>query len=195
MLQSPTNGATFNEGQGINLSWSATGNEYYGEVWGGPGGTLTFGWQTATTKDLGSQWAGYTYSWHVKARNGGGESGWSTTWTFSVEEPPVPTLLGDLDRDGDVDIFDYNLLVTSYGWSGFPGSIPADIDKNGQVDIFDYNILVQNYGMKRSSSSQSSARRNAVSSSVSVPNPPTNLSISSGENSVGTDCHCVSVLG
>jgi len=57
-LQSPPNGAVFNEGQGINLSWSATGNEYYGEVWGGPASTLTFGWQSGTSKDIGPQWAG-----------------------------------------------------------------------------------------------------------------------------------------
>jgi len=91
-LQSPANGTTFNEGQGINLSWSSTGNEYYGEVWGGPGGTLTFGWQGGTSKDIGSQWAGYTYSWHVKARNGAGESGWSDTWTFTVK-PAAPSNL------------------------------------------------------------------------------------------------------
>lgn len=91
-LQSPPNGAVFNEGQGINLSWSATGNEYYGEVWGGPGGTLTFDWQGGTSKDIGSQWAGYTYSWHVKARNGAGTSDWSSTWTFTVK-PAAPSSL------------------------------------------------------------------------------------------------------
>jgi murein DD-endopeptidase MepM/ murein hydrolase activator NlpD len=91
-LISPSNGQYFNEGQGINLSWSATGNEYYGEVWGGPGGTLTFGWQSGTSKDIGSQWAGYTYSWHVKARNDAGTSDWSSTWTFTVK-PAAPSNL------------------------------------------------------------------------------------------------------
>ncbi|MBI3160497.1 MAG: peptidoglycan DD-metalloendopeptidase family protein, partial [Chloroflexi bacterium] len=83
-LSSPGNGQTFLEGDNISLSWSATGNEYYGEIWGGPGGTLTFGWQTGTSKVIGAQWAGYTYYWHVKARNSGGESGWSSTWSFTV---------------------------------------------------------------------------------------------------------------
>lgn len=91
-LQSPSNGATFNEGDSINLSWSSTGDEYYGEVWGGPGGTLTFGWQSGTSYNLGSQWAGYTYSWHIKARNGYGESNWSDTWTFTVK-PAAPSNL------------------------------------------------------------------------------------------------------
>jgi len=90
--QSPGNGSTFDEGESISLSWSDTGDEYYGEVWGGPGGTLTFGWQSGTSYNLGSQWAGYTYSWHVKARNDAGESGWSDTWTFTVK-PAAPSNL------------------------------------------------------------------------------------------------------
>ncbi|MBN1991591.1 MAG: pre-peptidase C-terminal domain-containing protein [Anaerolineae bacterium] len=89
-LQSPANGASFNEGESITLAWSATGNEYYGEIWGGPGGTLTFGWQSGTSKNIGSQWPGYTYSWRVKARNSAGESGWSSTWTFTVK-PAAPS--------------------------------------------------------------------------------------------------------
>jgi murein DD-endopeptidase MepM/ murein hydrolase activator NlpD len=91
-LQSPANGSTFNEGNSITLSWSTTGDQYYGEVWDGPGGTLTFGWQNETLKNIGSQWAGYTYSWHVKARNSVGESGWSSTWTFTVR-PAAPSNL------------------------------------------------------------------------------------------------------
>ncbi|MEJ5312349.1 MAG: Ig-like domain-containing protein [Anaerolineae bacterium] len=93
-LLSPSNGSPFNEGQSINLSWSATGNEYYGEFWGGPGGTLTFGWQSGTSQNLGPQWAGYTYSWHVKARNSAGESGWSETRTFSVRLAAPTNLVG-----------------------------------------------------------------------------------------------------
>ena len=92
-ISGPGNGQYFNEGESINLSWSAVGSEYYGEVWGGPGGTLTFGWQSGTSNNIGSQWAGYTYSWRVKARNSTGESGWSETRTFIVR-PGAPTNLG-----------------------------------------------------------------------------------------------------
>ena len=91
-LISPSNGQYFNEGENISLSWTATGNDYYGEIWGGPGGTLTFGWQSGTTNNIGSQWAGYTYSWHVKAKNSVGESGWSSTWNFTVR-PAMPSNL------------------------------------------------------------------------------------------------------
>ena len=40
-------------------------------------------------------------------------------------------LSGDLDGDNDVDIFDYNLLVTNFG---------------NPYTIFDYNVLVGNFG-------------------------------------------------
>lgn len=56
------------------------------------------------------------------------------------------SMTGDLNRDGKVDIFDYNILIGNFGKTGAPGFIPADIDKNGKVDIFDYNELVGNYG-------------------------------------------------
>ena len=61
-----------------------------------------------------------------------------------ITPPPPPFLPGDIDGDGDVDIFDYNLLVTNFGNTNC--SNIADIDGNCKVDIFDYNILVENFG-------------------------------------------------
>lgn len=55
-------------------------------------------------------------------------------------------LPGDIDQNGKVDIFDYNLLITNFNKNGAPGFSPADIDQNGRVDIFDYNILITNFG-------------------------------------------------
>ena len=90
--QNPSNGSLLNEGQAVSLCWSSTGHEYYGEVWGGPAGMTVFGWQVDTCKDIGQQWAGYTYSWHIMARNSAGVSGWSNTWGFTVK-PATPTSL------------------------------------------------------------------------------------------------------
>ncbi len=53
---------------------------------------------------------------------------------------------GDLDNDGDVDVFDYNNLLGKFGTAGAPGYHAADIIKNGVVDIFDYNKLVEGFG-------------------------------------------------
>ncbi len=47
---------------------------------------------------------------------------------ISSLEPPLP---GDLNQDGKVNIFDYNVLVSKFG---------------NPYTIFDYNILVANYG-------------------------------------------------
>lgn len=67
--------------------------------------------------------------------------------TPSSTPTPTPTLNpADLNADGKVDIFDYNLLVSDFGKTGSPGWLKADIDKNGKVNIFDYNILVENFG-------------------------------------------------
>jgi hypothetical protein len=91
----------------------------------------------------------------IDGRSPAGRDAADFNW-FSLEPqgdppPPSPTQPpggkpGDLDSDGDVDIFDYNQLVTDFGWSGSPGGKPADIDSDGDVDIFDYNILVTNFG-------------------------------------------------
>ena len=51
---------------------------------------------------------------------------------------------GDLNKDGKVDIADYNLLKENFGKTG--SGIVGDIDNNGKVNIFDYNILVENFG-------------------------------------------------
>lgn len=61
----------------------------------------------------------------------------------SSTPPPTPiTIPGDTDSDGDVDIFDYNNLVSNFG-KNYPA---ADFNSNGTVDIFDYNTLVTNFG-------------------------------------------------
>nr|MDQ5826229.1 peptidoglycan DD-metalloendopeptidase family protein [Chloroflexota bacterium] len=92
--QGPANGSVFQEGQSITLSWNASANaqDYAAEFWGGPGGLIHSGKRTSTSWTLGSQWAGYTYGWHVEAYNNSGWSGWSNTWTFTVR-PATPTNL------------------------------------------------------------------------------------------------------
>src|SRR3990170_871122 len=58
---------------------------------------------------------------------------------------PCEAEVADIDNDGDVDIFDYGLLLRDFGMQGVT---VADMDKDGDVDIFDYNILVRNFGRK-----------------------------------------------
>ncbi len=63
-------------------------------------------------------------------------------------QPPPSSLMGDIDRDHDVDIFDYNALLSVFGRTGSPGYHGADVDIDGDVDIFDYNALIGNFGKK-----------------------------------------------
>lgn len=53
---------------------------------------------------------------------------------------------GDVNNDGKIDIFDYNVLLGIFGKTGVTGFHPADIDANGKIDIFDYNILLEQFG-------------------------------------------------
>ncbi|HZU04988.1 MAG TPA: S8 family serine peptidase [Chloroflexota bacterium] len=62
--------------------------------------------------------------------------------------PATSSLPCDINRDGRVDIFDFNLLVQNFGKQE-PGN-PADCNGDGRVDIFDFNILVQNFGRRAS---------------------------------------------
>lgn len=61
--------------------------------------------------------------------------------------PPSPTSNpADLNTDGKVDIFDYNILIGDFGKSnGAPGFVKGDINKDGKVDIFDYNQLITHF--------------------------------------------------
>jgi len=58
------------------------------------------------------------------------------------------TILGDIDHDGMVTVFDVISLVNTFGLSaGDPGfDARADFDSNGVVDVFDAITIVNNFG-------------------------------------------------
>ena len=54
---------------------------------------------------------------------------------------------GDLDGDGDVDIFDLLLLLSDWGVCQVPpDGCPADLDGDGDVGVLDLLILLANWG-------------------------------------------------
>ena len=94
-LSSPGNGSSNPYNYDLTFQWNSTSgaNDYLIEWWGGPYSTMQpCGWTTSTSCHIGTVSPGYTYSWHVKARNGYGESGWSSTWTFTIQPAPLPDL-------------------------------------------------------------------------------------------------------
>lgn len=88
---SPTNGATI-VGSSATFTWNGVSGavEYYAEYSGPSSGNS--GWITGTTFSANSLSAG-TYTWHVKARNAGGESPWSASWTVIIQSPPSPIII------------------------------------------------------------------------------------------------------
>lgn len=94
------------------------------------------------TKNLtGDAWLSFSYGTKVAA--------YDFKYNVLTQSSPlkinVPNLIpGDLDNNGKVDIFDYNILVQNFGNNSCNNV--ADIDNNCEVDIFDYNTLVQNFG-------------------------------------------------
>jgi len=93
-LSSPGNGSSNPYNYSLTFQWNSVSNatEYLIEWWGGPYSAMQpCAWTSATSCAIGTVAAGNTYSWHVKARNGVGESGWSNTWTFTIQAQAAPS--------------------------------------------------------------------------------------------------------
>ncbi len=61
---------------------------------------------------------------------------------------PPPPCIGDLDGDGDTDVFDFGIFGPAFGSStGDPNFIAAaDFDNNGVIDVFDFGIFGPDFG-------------------------------------------------
>ncbi len=89
-INGPADGYDASEALSVQLRWSVSGDEYSGELWGGPEGTITFGWQTGLSYEVSEKSVGATYSWHVRARNASGMRDWSPTVHSSCAEQSHP---------------------------------------------------------------------------------------------------------
>lgn len=69
-----------------------------------------------------------------------------TLFVRGLTNNSITSIPGDINDDGKVDIFDYNILLSDFGKTGAVGFSPADLNPDGKIDIFDYNILVGNFG-------------------------------------------------
>lgn len=119
---------------GYKIYWGTsarTGNSAPGGYSGTP---ITAGNVTSYTVDNISD-TGTTYFSVVAYDTSNNES------TFSNEGHKTP---GDVDKNGTVNIFDYNTLKGNFGQTNCDNA--ADIDLNCNVNIFDYNALKGNFG-------------------------------------------------
>jgi hypothetical protein len=57
---------------------------------------------------------------------------------------PSPSMvgkIGDIDKNGKVDIFDFNIFVGDYPLK----NLRSDLNNDQKVDIFDFNLIVSNF--------------------------------------------------
>jgi|GEM_PF-3302838 len=64
---------------------------------------------------------------------------WETFWS-----------MGDVDRNGYINVIDSNIIALNVGWEGPPGENPADINSDGIVDLFDALECAYNTAPERS---------------------------------------------
>jgi probable HAF family extracellular repeat protein len=90
----------------------------------------------------------------IVAGAGTNPSGEAQSWICSIDcgvIPPAPCS-GDVDGDGDVDVFDFSTLAANFGRNDIPpGSTLGDLDGDGDVDVFDFAELTAGFGCVRES--------------------------------------------
>lgn len=86
-------------------------------------------------------------------------------WT--LVEPQIPTLAGDYNNDGIVDVADFTVFRDSFGSSS---QLDADGSGNGVIDIQDYNLWASAY-----SNSDSSTASIGFNAGQAVPEPHSSL--------------------
>ena len=63
---------------------------------------------------------------------------------FLLRAAPPPCA-GDLDGDGDTDVFDFAILASNFASVGNPPFTNGDLDGDGDVDVFDFAIFAADF--------------------------------------------------
>ena len=69
----------------------------------------------------------------------GDESIFSSLLNFGIGVPAKKALIGDLNKDGKVNIIDFSILAFWYKKTGFPADF--DLKQDGKIDLRDFSIM------------------------------------------------------
>ena len=145
-------GLTMMSGGTLNAELSASGSDHINITSGGSAslaGTLNIILLDGYTPPLGSQFNLFSLASHsgdftsYTGLNFGGNLALRPTFTAtSLMLNARPTVDGDINLDGTVNIFDINNVSSNWGTAGPQG----DANGDGIVNIFDVNLISSNWG-------------------------------------------------
>ncbi len=81
----------------------------------------------------------------VVTTNTGGNGGGNTGGGGSISNTSTPSILGDFNGDGKVDILDFNTLIIHWGMTSGATKADGDANGDGKVNILDFNILITHW--------------------------------------------------
>ncbi len=73
------------------------------------------------------------------ASSGGGGGGGGGVTTTPANSPE------DFNSDGEIDLFDFNILMNNWGTTSGATKEKGDANSDGKVDILDFNLLIINW--------------------------------------------------
>ncbi len=126
-------------GQTLNVQRSTTGNS----GWTSDGISPATCVVSSGVCSFSTTRASYFVASHTVSTGGGGGGGGGGSGLTPVStSTPAPGIAqkADMDKNGKVDIFDFNLLMVHWGETG-SGNV-ADINGDNRVDILDFNSLM-----------------------------------------------------
>lgn len=161
VLISPGNGASYGPATPITLSWTGNGTQYLLEYWGGNYGNnvQSTGWRdgmlatTLTNLPVSAS----AYQWRVRSWTSVGDSGWSPTYTFKIQDvAPVQVYINgavqtalNTDQTYTALVSPSNAVGLQYSWSPAPksGQGTASVVYNwGTAGSKVVSVTVQNSG-------------------------------------------------
>ncbi len=85
-------------------------------------------------------------AWELRITDAGAfDAGTLGSACLTLTLAPPSECAGDLDGDGDTDVFDFGIFSGSFGSAVAPGT-GGDLDGNGVVDVFDFGIFGADFG-------------------------------------------------